>query len=164
MHCAEPGDYHWLSLARIQSHSPAVIPLTHYVEITIHGFCNCYSIKGDAPQQPKWSHQRNHKDYSLAYRKASRCTGGRTECPKHCKEALLHNVNQPSTTTYCDRLESVSKQTAQNLKCPQNRAWREFLMIDPAESCTEVDLHNPSLLPALSNALCKMWEKHRMTK
>ena len=37
MHCAWPGDYHSLSLTRIQFHPPKVTPLTNLQEVTVQG-------------------------------------------------------------------------------------------------------------------------------
>ena len=43
MHCAWLGDYHRLSLTRIQFHPPKVIPLTNLSEATVPRLCNSNS-------------------------------------------------------------------------------------------------------------------------
>ena len=65
-------------------------------------------------------------------------------------EANNSLLGQPSARTYSCRLERNSvESTAQNHKCPQSRAWREFPLVDPVKMCTEIGMNNPNRLPSL---------------
>ena len=110
MHCAWPGDYHCLSFARNQSHFPKVKQLTNSVDITIYELCNCYSIKW------RWHHSNQvessslpHSLFSSIEKGSGVCRGnnsGPKKLPKGTPDTTLTRLLwQPSSTTYCDRLE-----------------------------------------------------------
>ena len=65
-------------------------------------------------------------------------------------------LQQPSTITCYERFDRNTVNIDRNLQYPQSRAYRECQMVDPIKGCTEVNLHNTSLLPTLQCTLqCK---------
>ena len=90
MHCAWPGEYHSLSLTRIQIDSIKVTPLTNPAEVTNQGLCYCNSNYWgwhDSHQsevigitvQLKISQMQNNSE---VYRRNN-------NGPKHCPAALV---------------------------------------------------------------------------
>ena len=127
MKCTWPGDYHSLSLSRIQliphrSHHTLTLFRSRFID------CNSYSLS-----------RRWHNSFQC----------GVVEPLFHCREKLrgvqeeqlrIQNtflrqyitltrlLRQPSTTTYCDRLKRNCVRTDKlNTQPPQSRAWRESL-------------------------------------
>ena len=110
MHCAWPGDYHSLSLTRIQFHPRKVTPLTNTAKVTAQGLCSCNS---DA-----WGRHNSYKSgvigiteqlirengkSSKVYR---RNNNGLKTLPCSTTDTRFTSLlRQESSTTCCDRFD-----------------------------------------------------------
>ena len=154
MHFVWPGDYHCLSLTRIQFHSPKVTPLTNLHEVTAQGLCFCNSNAwGWHKQLSKWNHRH---DSTFPFSKMEKSS-----------EVYRRNNNWPKTLA-CGTPDTTFTHTTVNHNVLRSIWWKlcqyrqhrtsnthrteliqNSLMVDPIKCCAEINLHDPSLLPTL---------------
>ena len=139
--------------------SPKVTQLTISAKVTEQGLCHCNS---DA-----WGWNPSHQSgvisitdqlifqngkSSYVYR---RNNNGPKTLPCGTPDTMLISVlRQPSTITCCDRFNR-NCQYRQDRTSNTHRAKliENAQMVDPIKVCTEVNLHDPSLLPTLQCTL-----------
>ena len=111
-------------------------------------------------QQPSnYTHQYNWSGCFPESKKALKCTGGTITGPKHCPRHSWQNVNQFTPTNIIDNvLWSVWQKLCQYWQHRTSYTHRaepieNALMVDPIKGCSEINLHDPSLLPTLQFTL-----------
>ena len=151
MHCARPWDYHSLGLTLLQFHPPKVTPLTNSSKVTDQGLCYRNS---DA-----WGWHNSHQSGVISITVHSKVYRRNNNWPKTLPcgtpdTTLTSLLQQPSTITCCDRFDR-NCQYRQDRTSNTHRAEliENTQMVDPIKGCTEVDLHDPSLLPTLQCSL-----------
>ena len=104
MHCAWPGDYHSLSLTRIQFHPPKVTPLINLHEGMAKGLCYCNS--------KAWGWHNSYQSGVISlFSKMEKSSevyrinnNGSKTLPCGTPDMMLTSLLlQPSTITCCDR-------------------------------------------------------------
>ena len=111
-----------------------------------------------AQQSSKWSHQlifQNGKKLRIVQRN----NNGPKTLPCGTPDTMLTSLlRQPSTITCCDRFDRNCVNMDRTGPPIPTRAelMENAQMVDPIKGCTEVNLHDPSLLPTLQCTLqCK---------
>ena len=139
MHCAWHGDYHSLSLTRIQFQPPKGAPLTKRDEVWAQGLCYCNSNA--------WGWQNSYQSGvigitdQLIFQNGKKPWGVREEQQRAKDTMLTSLLRQPSTITCWDRFD-------RNCQYRQHRTEliKNSLMIEAIKGCAEINLHDPSLL------------------
>ena len=140
MHCAWPGHYHSLGLTRIQYHPPKVTPRIHSDEVTVQGL----SYRNSSPWGWHNSHQsgivsitnklilQNGKKFRGVQKEQQRAKTLPCGTPDTTLTSLLRD---PSTKTYCDRLDKNCVSTDNTEPpIPTAEPIENSLMVDPIKS------------------------------
>ena len=158
MHCAWPGDYHSLSLTRIQFHPPKVTPLINLHEVTAHWLCyfnfkawgwhNSYQslVIGITDQLILQNGKKSFEVYRRNNNEPKTLPCG---TPDTTSTSLLL---QPSIITCCDRSDrncANIDNTEPPIPTEQSLYRIPWWLTISIKGCAEINLHDPSLLPSL---------------
>ena len=120
-----------------------------------------------AQQPSKWSHQHNRSAYFPKWKKLLSIQEEQQQAQNTSLRHSWYNINQfTSTTIHHNLLWSVWWKLCQYRQDRTSNTHRAELLenaqiVDPIKSCTEVNLHDPRLLPTLQCTLQCMWHTQK---
>ena len=151
MHCAWPGDCHSLGLSCFQFHSPKVTPLTNIAKVMDQGLCYCISNGWDGTTAIKVDLCYIMGKSIEVYR---RNNNRPKTLPCSTPETSSSLLRLPSTITCGDQLDRncVTIDSAEP-PTPTEQSLKRMPWWFTLSKSTQINLHDPSLLPTLQCTL-----------